>query len=245
MSNLSSYGIQNQRQISNSLSLLIKNKCLLSVSIDNCGETYITTLLSIDEKNHTLVVDYGPSERLNHRILIAKEVRFDTQYKGIKVWFTGATLKKTTYKGDPAFVVPIPNTLFWMERRSYYRVKMPLSNNSNCHVIGAEDSEPINIKVYDISLSGFSTLDDYKEIFDQMISETLFEGKLMFLDVKDHRVSFKVCYNQITNPNKLRPIYKIGFKFIQISPLVEDAIQRQLIQLQREHLKKHGDHTEA
>ncbi|MEI6335916.1 MAG: flagellar brake protein [Methylococcaceae bacterium] len=245
MSNLSSYGIQNQRQISNSLSSLIKNKCLLSVSIDNCGETYITTLLSIDEKNHTLVLDYGPSEQLNHRILSVKEVRFDTQYRGIKVWFTGASLKKTTYKGDPAFIMPIPNTLFWMERRSYYRVKMPLSNISICHLIGEEDSEPINIKVYDISLSGFSTLDDHKEIFDRMTSETLFQGKLMFLDLEDNSVSFKVCYNQITNPNKLRPIYKIGFKFLQISPLVEDAIQRHLIQLQREHLKKYSDHAEA
>ncbi|MEY3759845.1 MAG: hypothetical protein RIR39_1336 [Pseudomonadota bacterium] len=132
-----------------------------------------------------------------------------------------------------------------MERRSYYRVKMPLSNISICHLIGEEDSEPINIKVYDISLSGFSTLDDHKEIFDRMTSETLFESKLIFLDSEDNRVSFKVCYNQITNPNKLQPVYKIGFKFLQISPLVEDAIQRHLIQLQREHLKKHGDNAEA
>ena len=102
-----------------------------------------------------------------------------------------------------------------------------------------------NIKVYDISLSGFSTLDDHKEIFDRMTSETLFQGKLMFLDSEDNSVSFKVCYNQITNPNKLQPVYKIGFKFLQISPLVEDAIQRHLIQLQREHLKKYGDHAEA
>ena len=243
MSNFSSYAILNQRQISSHLFLLIKNKCLLSVSIETSGETYITTLLSINEKNHTLVLDYGPNEHLNHHISIAREVRFDTQYRGIKVWFTGAMLKKTTHNRQPAFVMPLPNTLFWMERRDYYRVKMPLSNLSYCHLIG-KDSEPINIRVYDLSLSGFSTLDDHKEVFDQMISETLFQGKLMFLDADEDVVSFEVCYNQITNPNKLQQVHKIGCKFIQMSSLVEDAISRHLIQLQREYLKEHGDHAE-
>ena len=243
MSNFSSYAIQNQRQISSHLFLLIKNKCLLSVSIETSGETYITTLLSINEKNHTLVLDYGPNEHLNHHISIAREVRFDAQYRGIKVWFTGAMLKKTTHNRQPAFVMPLPNTLFWMERRGYYRVKMPLSNLSYCHLIG-KDSEPINIRVYDISLSGFSILDDHKEVFEQMISEALFQGKLMFLDADKDGVSFEVCYNQITNPNKLQQVHKIGCKFIQISSLVEDAISRHLIQLQREYLKEHSDHAE-
>ena len=243
MSNFSSYAIQNQRQISRHLFLLIKNKCLLSVSIETSGGTYITTLLSINEKNHTLVLDYGPNEHLNHHMSIAREVRFDAQYRGVKVWFTVTTLKKTTHNGKPAFVMPLPNTLFWMERRDYYRVKMPLSNLSYCHLIG-KDSEPINIKLYDISLSGFSTLDDHKEVFDQMISETLFQGKLMFLDADEDVVSFEVCYNQITNPNKLQQVYKIGCKFIQMSSLVEDAISRHLIQLQREYLKEHSDHAE-
>jgi c-di-GMP-binding flagellar brake protein YcgR len=76
-----------------------------------------------------------------------------------------------------------------------------------------------------------------------MISETLFQGKLMFLDVDDG-VSFEVRYNQITNPNKLQQVHKIGCKFIQISSLVEDAISRYLIQLQREYLKERGDHAE-
>jgi c-di-GMP-binding flagellar brake protein YcgR len=243
MSDLSSYAIQNQRQISSHLFLLIKNKCLLSVSIETSGETYITTLLSINEKNHTLVLDYGPNERLNHHISIAREVRFDTQYRGIKVWFTGSMLKKTTHNRQPAFVMPLPNTLFWMERRDYFRVKMPLSNPSYCHLIG-KDSEPINIRVYDLSLSGFSTLDDHKEVFDQMLSETLFQGNLMFLDADEDVVSFEVRYNQITNPNKLQQVHKIGCKFIQTSSLVENAISRHLIQLQREYLKEHGDHAE-
>ena len=107
----------------------------MSVSIETSGETYITTLLSINEKNHTLILDYGPNEHLNHHLLIAREVRFDAQYRGVKVWFTGAMLKKTTHNGKPAFVMPLPNTLFWMERRSYhaYPVVEQLTNQDCLH----------------------------------------------------------------------------------------------------------------
>jgi c-di-GMP-binding flagellar brake protein YcgR len=238
MNNLSSYAIQNQRQISSHLFLLIKNRCLLNASFGINGKSYITTLLDVNEKNDTLTFDCGPDDDINNKILNASQVRFETQLRGIQVWFTGTALKNTSYKGDQAFVIPMPKKLFWMQRRDSFRVRLPpLSNLSYCHLIG-KDSKPTNIKIHDLSLSGFSTIDNHKEVFNQMILGALFQQvRLKFLDEGEDKISFEVCYNQIINPHQLQKVHKIGCKFTQMTPLVEDAIQRYLLQLQREYLK--------
>jgi c-di-GMP-binding flagellar brake protein YcgR len=238
MSDISSFSIQNPKQIISHLFLLVKNKCLLGARFGENDESYITTLLSINEKNNTMVLDYGPKEDLNQRILRAGKVTFDTDYSGFKVSFSGVDLKRITYKGDLAFSMPIPKLIFWMQRREYYRVKLPLSKSSYCQLI-LEDRKPVNLKLYDISLSGFAMLNDSKETSDLLIPGKSFEqGKLILLGAGEGMISFEICHKYIINPDKLQNIQKIGCKFNRLNRPVEDAIQRFMHQIQREDLQK-------
>lgn len=238
MSDISSFSIQDPRQIISHLSLLIKSKCLISARFGTNNESYITTLLAINEKNNALILDYGPKEDLNQHLLNAGKVTFDTEYNGIKVSFTGTALKKITYKGDPAFDMPIPKSLYWMQRREYYRVKSPLSKSSYCQLI-FKDREPVNLKLYDISLTGFAMLNVSKEISDLLIPGTSFElGKLVLSDTGEGMISFEICAKYIINPDKLQKIQKIGCKFTKITRPVEEMIQRYMHQIQREDLQK-------
>ncbi|MGZ8916032.1 MAG: flagellar brake protein, partial [Methylobacter sp.] len=169
MSDISSFSIQNSKQIISHLLLLVKSKCLLSARLGANNESYITTLLGINEKDNTVILDYGPKEELNQHILNAGKMAFDTEYRGIKVSFSGSALKKITYKGDPAFSMPIPKTLYWMQRREYYRVKSPLTKSSYCQLI-IEGKKPVNLKLYDISLTGFAMLNVSKEVSDLLVT---------------------------------------------------------------------------
>lgn len=238
MSDISSFSIQNPKQIIIHLSLLLKNKCLLSARFGANNESYITTLLDINEGNNWVVLDYGPKEDLNQRILNAGKVTFDTEYQGIKVSFTGTALKRTTYKGELAFSMPIPKSIYWMQRREYYRVKSPLSKPSYCQLI-IEDKKPVNLKLYDISLTGFAMLNVSKEVSDLLIPGTTFEQcRLILSDAGEGVISFEVCAKYIINPDKLQKIQKIGCKFIKITRPVEETIQRYIHQIQRENLQK-------
>lgn len=238
MSDLSSFSIQNSRQIISHLSLLVKNKCLLSARFGANNESYITTLLGINEKNNTVILDYGSKEDLNQRILNANKVAFDTDYNGIKVSFTGAGLKKITHKGESAFSMSIPKSLYWMQRREYYRVKSPLSKPSYCQLI-IEDRKPVNLKLYDISLTGFAMLNVSKEISDLMIpGKKIAQSKLILSEVGEGAISFEICAKYIINPDKLQKIQKIGCKFINLTRSVEETIQRYMQQIQREDLQK-------
>jgi c-di-GMP-binding flagellar brake protein YcgR len=238
MSDLSSFSVQNPKQIIGYLLLLIKNKSLLGVRFGENNESYITTLLGIDEKNNTLVLDYGPKEDLNQRILNAKKVAIDTDYIGIKVSFTGTGLKKITYKGEAAFSMPIPGSIFWMQRREYYRVKSPLSSPSFCQLI-LEDGKTVNLKLHDISLSGFAMLNVSKEISDLLIVGTPFsQCKLILSGAGEGMISFEICNKYIINPDKTQKIQKIGCKFIKLTRSVEDVIQNYMQQVQRDDLQK-------
>lgn len=238
MSDISSYSIQNSKQITSHLSLLVKSKCLLSARFGANNESYITTLLGIDEKNNAVVLDYGPKEDLNQRILNAGKVAFDADYNGIKVSFAGASLKKISHKGDTAFSMPIPKSLYWMQRREYYRVKSPLSKPSYCQLIIA-GKKPVNLKLYDISLTGFAMLNVSKEVSELLIpGASLEQCKLILAETGEGMISFEICAKYIINPDKLQKIQKIGCKFIKLSRPVEEIIQRYMQRIQREDLQK-------
>jgi len=238
MSDISSFSVQNPKQIINHLSLLVKNKCLLSARFGTNNESYITTLLSVNEGDNSVILDYGPKEDLNQRILNAGKVTFDADYNGIKVSFTGAALKKITHKKDTAFSMPIPKSLYWMQRREYYRVKSPLSKSSYCQLI-VEDREPVNLKLYDISLTGFAMLNVSKEVSDLLIPGTsISQSKLILSDAGEGLISFEICVKYIINPDKPQKIQKIGCKFNKITRQVEEIIQRYMHQIQREDLQK-------
>jgi c-di-GMP-binding flagellar brake protein YcgR len=211
---------------------------LLSARFGTNNESYITTLLDINAGDNSLVLDCGSKEDLNQRILNVDKITFDADYNGIKVSFSGEALKKITHKKDPAFSIPIPKALYWMQRREYYRVKSPLSKSSYCQLI-VEGREPVNLKLYDISLSGFAMLNDSKEVSDLLIPGTSFsESKLILSGAGESMVSFEICAKYIINPDKLLKIQKIGCKFIKITHRVEEIIQRYMHQIQREDLQK-------
>jgi len=238
MSDISSFSIQNPKQIVIHLSLLLKSKCLLSARFGANNESYITTLLAIDEANNSMVLDYGPKEELNQRILNAGKVTFDTEYNGIKVSFAGTALKKVAHKKEPAFTMAIPKSLYWMQRREYYRVKSPLSKPSYCQ-LRIEGKKPVNLKLYDISLTGFAMLNVSKEVSDLLIpGNTVEQCKLILSDAGEGVISFEICAKYIINPDKLQKIQKIGCKFVKISRSVEEIVQRYMHQIQREDLQK-------
>lgn len=238
MSDISSFSIKNSKQIIGYLSLLTRNKCLLSARFGT-NESYVTTLLGINEKNNAVILDYGAKEELNEHILNAGKVVFDTEYQGIKVSFMGAKLEKTSYKGDSAFTMPIPKILYWMERREFYRVKPPILMPAYCQLI-VGDNKPVNLKLYDISLGGFSMLNLSKDASDLLIpSITIPESKLIFSETEESTVSFEVRSKYIIKDhNKSQKIQKISSKFIKLTRPVERSIQLYIRRVERLHLQK-------
>jgi len=229
-----SFSIHNTEQIISHLALLEKNKCLLTAQFGDSNESFITAIVDINKKAHSIILDYGPKEYLNQQILNATQITFKTECTGIKVAFTGTALKKITHEGGPAFSMPIPPSIFWLQRREFYRVKSPLSKASYCQLI-LPDREPALLKLHDISLSGFAMLNTSKEISGLLLPTSHFDQcKLILDDAGTDTIAFEVRYKIIMNASKQEIIQKIGCKFTQISQAFESVIQRYMQQIERE-----------
>jgi flagellar brake protein len=225
----SAFLIRSPDKIVNKLSILLKNKCLLSVFFGENNDSFITTILDIYVNNGYITFYHGPKEDLVEQLINSENITFKTEYLGIKVVFEATKLAKVKHQGLAVFVIPIPDSMLWIEARDFYRFKSPISKSSYCQVT-LKDREPVSLKLYDLSLVGFSMLNDSKEISDVMALDMNFEQcKLLLADTGEDTVSFKIKRKNIINIGNLNRIEKIGCKFTKIAPEFEKIIRHYML----------------
>lgn len=140
MDNDDSAMLHNKAMILNNLSLLVKNKCMVSANLGG-KDSVLTALIAVDHKNNVIILDYGSSEHLNKRLISSTHVKFTTVFNGIQVAFTAEHVTKVKYQKDDAFQIPIPTSLYWYNRREYYRVNVPIMNPGICELTLKEPAE--------------------------------------------------------------------------------------------------------
>lgn len=238
VNNDSSFIVKNQKQIFHNLNFLCKKKCLFTAHFGKSDESFITTILDIDEKNNTLELDYGPKEYLNKKILASPDAVFKTEFSGIKVEFSGKKLSKTRNSGQPAFIMPLPESMIWLEHRKFYRIRSPLSAPALCRVFLTEENM-FEFDLLDISITGFSILNNCSEISDQLIPTAQFDNcQLLLPDMGEGRVSFVIRNKMAHVANKPDKTQRIGCEFLSITPSFESTIQRYMQMIEREYRKK-------
>jgi flagellar brake protein len=245
MKNEDSFIIKNPTYIINHLSLLAKSKSLISAHIDN--ESFLTTLIEVSKEHNAIILDYGPNEALNQKVL-ANNILFKTEYQGIQVAFSGNKISKIRYDGEPAFMMPMPSSIHWQELRQYYRVKSPLSKESFCQFHLPDQEETIELKLHDISLTGFSMRVYANDLAEFLIKDSqaallvpatqIDKAKIVLDSLGESELAFEIRYNDIVNPDKVNKIQRLGCKFTKITPAFEGLIQRYMQQIQREELQK-------
>jgi len=234
----SAFLIRSPDKIISKLSILLKNKCLLTAYFGDNDDSFITTILDIYIKNNLLIFYHSPKEDLIEQLLNSQKITFKTEYLGIKVAFDAIKLEKIQHQGVSVFAIPIPESILWVEARDFHRVKSPVSKSSYCQLT-LKEQEPVSFKLYDISLVGFSMLTDSKEVSDLMILETSFEQcKLILADTGEDTIAFEIRSKYIINPETLSRMEKIGCKFTRITPAFENTIQRYILQIERESRQK-------
>lgn len=238
MDNESNYSLYGASQIYNHLMLLFNSKCILSAHFGESHDSFLTTIIEIDKKNNTMVLDYGPKEYLNNQLLNTDKTIFRTEYTGIKASFSGVGIKKVRHDGEWAFSMPLPKSMLWLQRREFYRIRSPIAKYSYCQVMLPEQ-EPIKLNIYDISVSGFSMLTYDTPLAAQLLEIGHFEScKLVLTDIGEGDISFDILYTCIINPPKLNKIEKLGCKFTQVQKTFDSTIQRYMQQIERENLVK-------
>ncbi len=248
MANLAEFLIDKPKQILSHLKLLSESRCLISAAFGGGDkDTFITAIIDIDEKNKTITIDCSSKDYLNKKLLDTAVIKFSTTYQGIRVSFEGRKVKKTGTADDPAFVVPFPSSLVWLQRRQFYRTRSPLSKKSFCAISfthpDTDEQASANFKIFDLSATGFSfhfDEDNTTEHSDQLIPSAQFDNcKLILEGEAEQSLSFEIRHHLTTiNPNNQKKIERFGCRITNSTARMESTILRYMQNVEREIKQK-------
>ncbi|EEC3853245.1 flagellar brake protein [Salmonella enterica] len=179
------------------------NKNQVPLRISWAHGQFISKILAVDPEK--LIVDYGSQEYENSAVLRAGQVAIIAETQGAKVEFTLPQLVTGEYQRLPAFITPLPSSLWFVQRREYFRIGALLESAIPDGLIeGARFSQ------VELNMGPWGIL----HVDAQLIA--ISERKV--IDGKNET---------ITTP-------RLSFRFLNVSPAVERELQRIIFSLERE-----------
>lgn len=121
---------------------------------DNHNNFILTTLLAVNDNG--LWLEQSPNNDDNRYVAESNQLIFVSSHLQIKVQFSVSQASSVMYQGRPAFYLPLPDSLYRLQRREYYRLMTPVTNPLHC-VITKEPSpvkKPREFIIMDISCGG-------------------------------------------------------------------------------------------
>ncbi|WP_336803647.1 flagellar brake protein [Erwinia aphidicola] len=119
---------------------------------------FITRLLSANKES--LVLDYGSNDYDNQLAKEAQELHVTAEMRGAKVEFALPALSLSEHEGLPAFSAALPELLWMIQRREFFRVNAPLSPVFYCYIPWPDGSGEGRLRLQDLSLGGIGVLAD-------------------------------------------------------------------------------------
>lgn len=120
----------------------------------------MTTILDLDEDG--LWVEPGHGAMENHHISESRKVTLVSSHNHVKIQCAVNAASNVTYDGQPAFFLPMPTSLYRLQRREYFRLSLLPSEYLRCIIEtgnpkapGTQEEPPqLTIPVMDISGGG-------------------------------------------------------------------------------------------
>ncbi len=246
MDDIAQYLVRNQTQVIKHLKLLKSAKCLITASFGTDGHkgSFITAIVNIDEKNNTVQLDCASKDYLNRYLLESSEIKYLSDYEGIRVKFESKKVRKSGKKEQPTFTIPVPQSIFWFQRRQFYRVHSPMSKKSYCEIrFTIPETEQVRTErfpLHDISIQGLSFINDHPELSAYFAPTIEFKDCTLILDgdTNSYPIHIEVRHKQsITNKTKDQR-EKVGCQMHHVTPVMEAAFLRYMQGIEREIKQK-------
>ena len=90
----------------------------------------LTTLLDVNNKG--LWLEQSPNATDNLRILGSNKLVFVSSHLQVKIQFVSIRASNVEHQGYPAFYLPLPDSIYRLQRREYYRLMTPVSEPLRC-----------------------------------------------------------------------------------------------------------------
>jgi c-di-GMP-binding flagellar brake protein YcgR len=200
---------------------------------------FISRILDVSPAR--LVMDFGSQTQENQAAQKATDIQFTAETQGAKVEFTLPKLEAVDYLNLPAFSAPLPPTLWFVQRREYFRINAPLNPIYFCHT-KLPDGKLFDFRLCDLSLGGMGAL------AQGVLPEGLTTG-MRFSQVEIDLVEWGKFYfdmqlvmlserQVVDSKNQTISTPRLSFRFLNVNPAVERELQKIIFALERSAREK-------
>ena len=150
---LEDFRITHPRVIGDVLRQLMVRKDFLTVESSNSPHRIVTCILEVNQTDGTFVY-YRSAEPVHDRSLLeAQENYFSATQDGVRIQFVGGRAQQCEFEGVTAFCAALPQSLYRVQRRQFFRAAAPLVE-SYCCIAVLPDQRQVNWDIVDLSLDG-------------------------------------------------------------------------------------------
>jgi c-di-GMP-binding flagellar brake protein YcgR len=209
---------------------------LVNLSSEKTGDVFLSSIIDIDPQNNTLMMDPAQNQAVNNRFVRDQKVVFETILDQVRVYFTAERVWHCVQKGEAGLCMRVPESIIRLQRRDFYRVRLPSASPVLCAIpiqgeSGTSDWQAAIVD--DISLGGIALLLNEGEI--EATHGMVFKGcRLSLPDIGEIEADLETRnITQMSQKKGGRKI-RIGCQFTTLSNAVQTKLQRYIIKLECE-----------
>ncbi len=152
------YDVHSRLDIVSTMRALADHHSLVTAYGERPSDFIVSAVLAVYPDDDLMVLDFGADRAPTERVLAAGDVRVVTQLEHIRIQFSAEVAGTLDYEGAPAFLARIPEVMQRLQRREYYRVRIPLSSPLTMTVMPNPDRPEIAVplRVLDVSCGGIA-----------------------------------------------------------------------------------------
>lgn len=200
----------------------------------------MTTILDVDEDG--LWIEPGHSTLENQQVTASTRLTLVSSHDHVKVEFVVGRASTVTYDDRPAFFLPLPEHIYRLQRREYFRLLLPAAEHLKCTVIASRKDDSGNligiseraIPILDISCGGVG-LACMAGGIDFALGATYTDCRIDLPDTG--QIKFGLIVKNVipmTGGRPGQPSRRAGCKFIDIDSHALTRLQRFITEKQRE-----------
>lgn len=223
--------ITSSKRIAWILQQLVKKRELLTITLDGETEQFTSAIVDVDTGNNALMLDELMPRRGNELLIGKRSFRATGRIDGIMVDFDTSVEEVGSQDGLVCITAGFPDLLYYLQRRDYHRVRLPLSYSVRVTLYSTGDHGEEG-QLRDISLGGAQIiLPPESAITPGTMYECAFElptGDSIYC-------SADVCYTgEFGRLNEVRT----GIRFQKLTPFQKRIIERSVVSIEQELRKK-------
>jgi c-di-GMP-binding flagellar brake protein YcgR len=212
-----------------------------AVMVTHARGQFISRILDVMPETNQFIFDFGSVEHENTLALAANQITIIAEPTGAKIEFACHKLQEIHYLSLPAYSSPLPEQLYFIQRREYFRINIPQWPAYYC-TGKFSDGSKFSYTLADISLGGMGLYalkgsefplqgcGVLRDVSVDLCGFGLFKLDLQFIRSIDKQV--------VNNKGETLTMQRLSFKFPRLSPIQEKGLQRAIFELEKQQTAK-------